>query len=126
MGLDTTGQRFLTATGKWEGWVGKENLAFCSGISLLFFENYKRGLLRSRSVVLSKHVTHYGPLPSCHYNNIADPQREGFPYPPPEVRTGSALWEEPWRPHRFCHVECGFHGHQNNVQQFMFWGILYM
>ena len=40
-----------------EFWVGAENLAFCSlfyTMSLLFFEIYKRGLYRARSVALSK------------------------------------------------------------------------
>ena len=41
-----------------KGVMGRDtNLAFCSGINLLFFENYKRGLLRARSMALSKHVT---------------------------------------------------------------------
>ena len=37
----TTGQRLLTATGNWEGRLGKENLAFFSGISL-HFRNLQR------------------------------------------------------------------------------------
>ena len=93
----TTGQWLLTATGKRELWVGTENLASYSGISLLFFLNYKRGLLRIRSMALSKHVTHYGPRPGFPYFNLAASQREGIHYLLPGIRAWSALWVEPWR-----------------------------
>ena len=47
-----------------KGVMGRDgNLALCSGICLLFFENYKKGLLRAESVALYLHVTHYGPRP---------------------------------------------------------------
>ena len=76
-----------------EFWVGAEILAFCSGYNepILFFEIYKRGLYRARSVALSKHVTHYGPRSGFPYYDLTTPQREGLPYPPPGDALGCSV-----------------------------------
>ena len=65
-----------------------ENLVFCSGISLLFFKNYKMGLLRARSMALAKHVAHYGPWPGFPYYNLTDLPTSG----PPLSATWCSCW----------------------------------
>ena len=43
LGWYTSGQQFLTATGKRKWWVGTKNWAYCSGIRPLFFRKLQKG-----------------------------------------------------------------------------------
>ena len=56
--------------------IGRDiQLNLCSGLNLLFFENYERDLSRARRAALSKHVTHYVPRPRFQYFILATPER---------------------------------------------------
>ena len=68
---ENRGYNFRLPLEKFGEWVGSANLAFYSGHKrLLFFEIYRRVLLRAKSVALSQHVAHYGPWPGFPYYNL--------------------------------------------------------
>ena len=59
LGCHTTGQKLLTATGKWEGWLGTKSYPFVA-VSFLLFKINKRDHLCAWGMAFSPNTTHYG------------------------------------------------------------------
>lgn len=87
-----------------ESWVGKINLIFWSGFSIL---KSTKDVYRAGSMAVSKHVTHYDRLSGFSYYNLTALHRDSS-YPPPGNVLSSSVGLSPGYLHQSWNLNSSY------------------